>query len=57
MSFEVGIFPDILKIAKITPLHKKVRKLNFQNYLPISLLSVFSKIFEKKKVFLPCEQP
>ena len=46
-SFSVGIFPDILKIAKVTPLHKKEYKLNFQNYHPISLLSVFSKTFEK----------
>ena len=45
--FEVGIFPDILKIAKVTPLHKKESKLNFLNYRPISLLSVFSKIYEK----------
>ena len=47
LSFTVGIFPDILKIAKITPIHKKECKLNFQNYRPISLLSVLSKIFEK----------
>ena len=47
LSFEVGIFPDIFKLAKVTPLHKKECKLNFQNYRPISLLSVFSKIFEK----------
>ena len=47
LSDEVGIFPDILKIAKVIPLHKKECKLNFQNYRPISLLSVFSKIFEK----------
>ena len=45
--FVVGIFPDILKIAKVTPLHKKECNLNFLNYRPISLLSVFSKIFEK----------
>ena len=48
LSFTVGIFPDILKIAKITPIHKKECKLNFQNYRPISLLSVLSKNFEKK---------
>ena len=47
LSFTVGIFPDILKIAKITPIHKKECKLNFQNYRPISLLSVLSKNFEK----------
>ena len=47
LSFKIGVFPDILKIAKITPLHKKECKMNFQNYRPISLLSVFSKIFEK----------
>ena len=41
------IFPDILKIANVTPLHKKESKLNFLNYRPISLLSVFSKIYEK----------
>ena len=47
LSFKIGIFPDILKIAKVIHLHKKECKLNFQNYRPISLLSVFSKIFEK----------
>ena len=47
LSVTVGIFPDILKIAKITPIHKKECKLNFQNYRPISLLSVLSKNFEK----------
>ena len=46
-SFKVGIFPDILKTAKIIPLHKKDCKLNFRNYRPISPLSAFSKIFEK----------
>ena len=45
--FLIGIFPDILKIAKVTPLHKKESKLNYLNYRPISLLSVFNKIYEK----------
>ena len=45
--FEVGEFPDILKLAKITPIHKKESKFDFLNYRPISLLSVFSKIYEK----------
>ena len=47
LSFETGIFPDILKIAKVHPLHKKGSKLDHLNYRPISLLSVFSKIYEK----------
>ena len=47
LSFSTGVFPDIFKIASVTPLHKKECKLNFQNYRGISILSVFSKIFEK----------
>ena len=47
LCFETGVFPDILKLAKITPLHKKESKLEYLNYRPISILSVFSKIYEK----------
>ena len=47
MCFEVGVFPDILKTAKVTPLHKKESKLDVLNYRPISLLSIFSKVYEK----------
>ena len=47
LAFEVGEFPDILKIAKLSPLHKKESKLDHINYRPISLLSVISKIYEK----------
>ena len=42
-----GIFPDILKISQITPVYKKGPKNMCRNYRPISLLSPFSKIFEK----------
>ena len=45
--FVKGEFPDLLKTAKVIPLHKKDSKLNHLNYRPISLLSVFSKIYEK----------
>ena len=45
LSFETGIFPDVLKVAKVNPLHKKESKLDHRNYRPISLLSVRSKIF------------
>ena len=47
LCFETGVFPDKLKLAKVTPLHKKDSKLKHLNYRPISLLSVFSKIYEK----------
>ena len=46
-SFEQGIFPDSLKIAKVVPIHKEGPKTAVENYRPISLLTAFSKIFEK----------
>ena len=46
-SFESGIFPDKLKIAQIIPIFKKDDSSLVSNYRPISLLSIFSKVFEK----------
>jgi hypothetical protein len=46
-SLESGIFPDRLKIAKILPIYKKDNEHILNNYRPISLLPVISKIFEK----------
>ena len=46
-SFELGIFPDELKLAKIIPLFKSGDKTSITNYRPISVLSFFSKVFEK----------
>ena len=42
-----GIFPSIWKTANVTPIYKKENKQNAKNYRPISLLPLFSKIFEK----------
>ena len=42
-----GIFPNELKIARVIPLHKKGDHANMNNYRPVSILPVFSKIFEK----------
>ena len=44
-SFLTGIFPDKLKIAKVNALHKKGTADDPSDYRPISLFSVFSKIF------------
>ena len=46
-SFTSGVFPDILKIAKVIPLHKGGSTLDPNNFRPISLLSIFDKIIEK----------
>ena len=47
LSFSSGVFPSILKIAKVTPVYKKESKLFYSNYRPISLLSNINKIIEK----------
>ena len=44
---QTGTYSNILKIAKVLPLHKKGRKEKIENYRPISILSPFNKIFEK----------
>lgn len=46
-SFETGIFPNKMTIAKIIPIYKKLDMHSFLNYRPISLLPQFSKILEK----------
>ena len=46
-SMETGIFPDILKLAKVIPVYKSKAKDNCSNYRPISLLPALSKIIEK----------
>ena len=45
-SIHVGNFPDTMKLADITPSHKKNDKCLKENYRPISILSSFSKLFE-----------
>ena len=42
-----GTFPSKLKKAKVIPVHKKGSTEDCNNYRPISILSVFSKIIEK----------
>ena len=47
LSFTTGVFPSVLKTAKVVPVFKKDSKLDYSNYRPISLLSNIEKILEK----------
>ena len=40
-------FPSVWKRANVVPVHKKLIKNDLRNYRPISLLPIFSKVFEK----------
>ena len=46
-SLCTGIFPESLKVAKIIPIYKKENQHLTDNYRPVSLLPIISKIFEK----------
>lgn len=53
-----GKVPSQLKIAKIIPLHKGKSKNIFNNFRPVSLLSSFSKIYERvvyKRLYKYCD--
>ena len=47
LSIVKGIFPDDLKIAKVTPIYKADNNSNVSNYRPISVLPCFSKMLER----------
>ena len=46
-SLTEGVFPDELKLANVLPLFKSGDPLLFNNFRPVSLLCVLSKVFEK----------
>ena len=47
LSLKQGVFPTELKIANVLPLYKSDDPFCFNNYRPVSLLCVLSKVFEK----------
>ena len=47
LSISQGIFPEQLKIANVILLYKSDDSMSFNNYRPVSVLCVLSKIFEK----------
>ena len=47
LSIMHGVFPSELKLAKVFPLYKANDPMLFSNYRPVSVLPVFSKIYER----------
>lgn len=41
-----GKFPNVLKITKVYPVHKKSKKDDLNNYRPIALVPILSKVLE-----------
>ena len=46
-ALTTGEFPSNLKNADVTPVFKKNNQLNKENYRPVSVLPIISKVFEK----------
>lgn len=46
LCLSTGVFPDDLKVARVTPIYKGGAHDHLSNYRPISVLTVFSKVFE-----------
>ena len=46
-SIKSGIFPNLWKHAKVFPIYKSGEHTEMNNYRPISVLNILSKIFEK----------
>ena len=61
LSFEQGHFPEMLKMNKIVPIYKKGNAHLAENYRPVALIPIFSKIFEycflsRLEPFLTCNK-
>jgi hypothetical protein len=47
MSLSTGIFPREMKIARVIPIFKSGNTMLFNNYRPVSVLPIFSKVYER----------
>lgn len=47
LSIRTSEVPPIMKLAKVTPLHKKNSRLQVGNYRPVSILTITSKLLER----------
>jgi hypothetical protein len=47
LSMSHGIFPDKFKVARVVPVYKMKDSTSCDNYRPIALVKLFSKILEK----------
>ena len=48
LSIKLDTFPSKCKTAKIKPLFKRGIKIQAKNYRPVSLLSLISKVIDRK---------
>ena len=47
LSFDMGVVPNCLKVARITPIYKKGDKTKPTNYRPIASLPMICKVYER----------
>ena len=47
LSPRQGVFPSELKVARVIPIYKGEDAMKINNYKPVSVLPLFSKIFER----------
>jgi len=47
LSFDLGIFPDQLKISRVIPVFKKGNRVLVSNYRPISITNPIAKVLER----------